>query len=446
MRLRTKTLLAVGATFLGLLTVLIVSAEVFVMRGFATLETSWTRQSVAQVRQMIDGELSGMYATCADWAFWDDTYRFIRDSNPAYVHDNLSGPTLANLNLDFMFFVDRGGSPVWTQYVDRQTRQVVTMPEVLAARLLDAAGGLKPDPSGAGRRGLVMVERSPVLIAARPVLKNDLSGPASGFLILGRVLDRTMIAQFADKAGFAMAFFPLSSSILPADFDAVKKLLVTGTDSVVQAQGPDMVAGFGLLDDLDGRPAMIAKVRLPRPVYHQGRLTLRYFVAFFGSTALAIIGIVILFLDQSVLRPLNRLAGAVGRAGSTGRLDLPATADRKDEIGELGAAIEGLLSEIKAQRQDLEAANRRLETDIVQRRQAEAALAEERDHLQHALAQVTTLSGMLPICSHCKQIRNDQGYWERIEHYISQHSGASFSHGICPECMRKYYPEFDDSE
>lgn len=61
--------------------------------------------------------------------------------------------------------------------------------------------------------------------------------------------------------------------------------------------------------------------------------------------------------------------------------------------------------------------------------------------LQTALHEVKTLSGLLPICACCKSIRNDQGYWNRLETYIEAHSAASFSHSICPACIRKQYPE-----
>ena len=62
--------------------------------------------------------------------------------------------------------------------------------------------------------------------------------------------------------------------------------------------------------------------------------------------------------------------------------------------------------------------------------------------LQDAIAKVKTLSGMLPICASCKKIRDDKGYWKQIEAYISEHSEALFTHGICPECTRKLYPEY----
>jgi phosphoserine phosphatase RsbU/P len=59
--------------------------------------------------------------------------------------------------------------------------------------------------------------------------------------------------------------------------------------------------------------------------------------------------------------------------------------------------------------------------------------------LQDALDEVKTLRGMVPICAHCKKIRDDQGYWNQVEQYISEHSQAEFTHSICPECMRALF-------
>jgi ligand-binding sensor domain-containing protein len=64
---------------------------------------------------------------------------------------------------------------------------------------------------------------------------------------------------------------------------------------------------------------------------------------------------------------------------------------------------------------------------------------ELQDGIQEALANVKTLSGLLPICANCKKIRNDKGYWDQIEGYIQKHSDAQFTHGICPECAEKTY-------
>jgi DNA-binding NtrC family response regulator len=79
-----------------------------------------------------------------------------------------------------------------------------------------------------------------------------------------------------------------------------------------------------------------------------------------------------------------------------------------------------------------------------ERRRFEAELARRNEELEAMLAQVKRLEGMLPICASCKNVRDDKGYWKQIEEYIGERSEAVFSHGICPDCMRKLYPEYSD--
>jgi phosphoserine phosphatase RsbU/P len=77
------------------------------------------------------------------------------------------------------------------------------------------------------------------------------------------------------------------------------------------------------------------------------------------------------------------------------------------------------------------------------------ALAAKVVELRRALDQIKTLRGIVPICASCKKIRDDRGYWNQVEVYVSDHTEAEFSHGICPECAKKLYPELytdDDDE
>jgi len=62
--------------------------------------------------------------------------------------------------------------------------------------------------------------------------------------------------------------------------------------------------------------------------------------------------------------------------------------------------------------------------------------------LQKAMKEIKTLEGFIPICSFCKKIRNDEQYWERLEEYFDKRTDARFSHGICPDCAKKHYPEY----
>ncbi len=70
-------------------------------------------------------------------------------------------------------------------------------------------------------------------------------------------------------------------------------------------------------------------------------------------------------------------------------------------------------------------------------------LAQERaERLEKAYREIKTLRGIIPMCASCKKVRNDDGYWEQVEAYVSEHSEALFSHGICPDCMEELYPEY----
>jgi PAS domain S-box-containing protein len=93
-------------------------------------------------------------------------------------------------------------------------------------------------------------------------------------------------------------------------------------------------------------------------------------------------------------------------------------------------------------------------TDLTPQKLAEEALRQKtielekaNKKLQEALDNIRTLKGFIPICSHCKKVRDDKGYWNQIEAYLHHHSDAEFSHGICPECAKKHYPDlaiYDD--
>jgi|GEM_PF-1192871 len=95
-----------------------------------------------------------------------------------------------------------------------------------------------------------------------------------------------------------------------------------------------------------------------------------------------------------------------------------------------------ILQSYKSEKERLDAANLLLSEKM-------ELLNESNANLQKATGEIKTLSGMLPICAACKKIRDDQGYWNQIESFISEYSDAAFSHSICPACARKLYPELE---
>lgn len=81
--------------------------------------------------------------------------------------------------------------------------------------------------------------------------------------------------------------------------------------------------------------------------------------------------------------------------------------------------------------------------DVTERVEAETAREKLIRELQEALAKIKTLRGLIPICASCKKIRDDKGYWNHLELYLKEHSDAEFSHSMCPDCLKKWYPDHE---
>lgn len=113
----------------------------------------------------------------------------------------------------------------------------------------------------------------------------------------------------------------------------------------------------------------------------------------------------------------------------------------KQNQAELLRHREKLEELVAARTRDLQKAYLKLQAEIEEHRKTEAEKEQIILQLQEALSRVKMLTGLLPICASCKKIRDDGGYWHQVEEYIMDHSEADFSHGICPDCMHKLYPE-----
>jgi len=160
-----------------------------------------------------------------------------------------------------------------------------------------------------------------------------------------------------------------------------------------------------------------------------------------------------LVIRKFLIKPVGMLQKAASTIAE-GKIVTDIDVHSRDELGDLTRNMEFMAKAIQEHRAEQMDWQEKLETkvkeqtkhltkEIDERKQAEAEKEKLISELQVALSKVKTLSGLFPICSSCKKIRDDSGYWNQIESYIRDHSEAEFSHGICPECAKKLYPELD---
>lgn len=111
-----------------------------------------------------------------------------------------------------------------------------------------------------------------------------------------------------------------------------------------------------------------------------------------------------------------------------------------------GGSVSNLRRRLQERNKTIQKAHTKLKIEIHGHQRTQKEKDDLIVALQDALSKVKTMSGLLPICASCKKIRDDSGYWSQIEFYISEHSNAEFSHGICPDCEKRLYPDYHNPE
>lgn len=168
------------------------------------------------------------------------------------------------------------------------------------------------------------------------------------------------------------------------------------------------------------------------------------------SVLMVLVGVVVvlvvaLYIAGGISAPIDQLA-TVARRIADGDLTCKAESSANDEVGDLARSfnkmVDGLLAAGAALRKKVD----ELSAEVLAHEESEREKERLIEELQNALAEIKTLHGIMPICASCKKIRDDQGVWSQLEAYISNHSEAEFSHGLCPSCAEMLYPDMKRPE
>jgi signal transduction histidine kinase len=342
--LRTKTLLVVGLTLAGLVVVLYAVLSRVVLGSFAGLEVQRAREHVERVREAYQDELAKLSYTLRDWAEWDDTYRFVETRDPEYVRSNLTDASLARLALDVIAYVHGSGRVVFGTGFDRRAGHRVPLPAGLLPDLAPAGALSSP---GAGVAGLVSLPDGLLLVAARPILPTEGPGPRRGTLVFGRRLDAAALAALGQRTHLAVAGYRAGEAGSPADVQAAWRDLSPSHRIVVRALGEETMAGYLLVPDVHGQPALLLRVQLPRDIYTEGRASVRYLVLALVVVGLVFGGVAVLGLERLVLSRLAALGAGVSRIGADGDVTARLPVDGRDELARLAGDINGMLAALE---------------------------------------------------------------------------------------------------
>ncbi|URD50240.1 diguanylate cyclase domain-containing protein [Chroococcidiopsis sp. CCNUC1] len=337
MRLRQKILPIVGTTIVSLVTVLYTTSSTVLLGSFIQLEQQETRARVERVQKALDEEIFRVNLIATDWAEWDETYVFFDNSNQSYIDNNVDNLSLTNVQLNLVAFVNSSGEIVYGKFSEPTCQKCLPVGSDLQQHLASKEL-LRGDNAIAG---LILLQRTPILIAVRPIRKTERSKSSHGVLILGRYLNRDAIARISERTHLDFALHAVNDDRLPADLQAARTALLQ-QQVLVRPLNEETIAGYTLIRDIYGQPAVIVSVKMPRNIYHQGQASIRYLFLCLLVVSVSVSAIVLLLLDRLVFSRLSSLSSNV-RSLSTGDAVSQNIAANKDELSSLADAINHML-------------------------------------------------------------------------------------------------------
>ncbi len=339
--LRRKTWLVIAGTLVALVAVLYGTLATIVLGGFKAVERQDAQQNVRRVRDSISAELTQLTLTARDWAEWDDSYSYVAGENPTFPAANLTDSAVERLQLNLIVYLTTTDTVRFGTGFDTARHQPIPLPAWVRAELtpdnLLLHTGHSPTSTSLG--GILIADGSPLLLVARPILASAGHGPAHGTLLFGRSLDAPALQALATRTHVTLSVYPYTAAGLPPDVQAIKPLLGDAAAVPTQERTADDIAGYALLPDIYGRPGLVLRVDLPRPIYKQAVDTLMLLLYAVVAGGLLFGVVVMLLLETTVPARLLRLTDAVRAIGNTGNPALRVPVGGNDELADLGAAI-----------------------------------------------------------------------------------------------------------
>ena len=344
MTVRLRIILIFGLTLAGLLLLAMASAWLILMRGYARLENEQATNNTQRVTAAIANDLENLEAPLADWAQWDDLYAYMQNRNPAFARGNLVDSTFTSLHIEVMVILDADGKPVYRNAFDLERKCRMPFPSGLAPVLAPKGNFLRllketKGPVG----GVIIMPAAPLLIAARPITESTGKAIPRGTLIMARFLDDDWRDHIASITHVHFIVRPLPAPYLSRDFRAAANRLLAGETTVVRPLDRKTIAGYSLVNDPYGQPALILQMQNSRGIHAQGLASIRYLILCLLGSGLIFGALALVLTDKYLLSRLSRLHQTVSDIAVSSDFSSRLAIEGNDELSSLSSAVNEML-------------------------------------------------------------------------------------------------------
>lgn len=292
MKVQITRFASVALTLIGLTVALYLVSRLIILDGYTRLEDQQVRDRVQMAKDTVARNLGVHERLARDWSAWDETYAFIQDHNQHFIDANLVDATFRDLDVNLIALVNAAGHLVYARAFDLQANKAMPLPPGLHPYLVPPSPLLVHAGMTTSNSGILLLPTTTMLVVSNPIVTTDSRGPIRGTIIMGRLLDRDEVQRISNTLHAKVLVRRLDDRSLTEDYRDAQQQLTDPSAMCVLPINRDAVAGYGLLNDIFGKPALLVKVISSRPVYQHAQVTLNYFLAALLSLSL-LFGVII---------------------------------------------------------------------------------------------------------------------------------------------------------
>lgn len=380
--IRAKVFLLIALTLGAGSVLLALTLRGFLLDGFLRSETEQMHDELDHVETNLATALDDLSEYATEYSAWDDTWEYLGGEHPEYFSENFTFSSSAYRKLSLAVILDTEGRLVAGTTYDAASQAYGPVPaEFLEILRRHPELRRHAEPESAVK-GLLALGGWPVLLASRPIVRNDLKGPIRGTLLIGELLDDRMRRRLGSAIQKPIHVYRVGAPDLPAEVGTALAAIRAGRPFHIERPDSRRMVGYSLLPDVTGAPAFLLRLDLDRSLYRNGLRTLRILLVAFGVATLLAAGGHILLAEHSVLRRIIRLGQSVAEVGA-GAAPTTIASGSPDEIGVLAAQIRDTFVSRQHLMTALEEAAVALERRVVERTQT---LQETIEALNHEVA------------------------------------------------------------
>ncbi len=360
MSLRKTTLLAILATTIGLISVILLSLRSILIPYFKSEQNQNLYLDLQRGERAIANEYIPLNQFAYDWTSWEDISEFIQGSNPDFERYHLQFSRFQESKINLILLFSPQKELVFSKFIDLSSGNELDIPENLSEVI--ESESIFPSLPEDVFQGLVNIQGEPLLFVSKPIKSPKSSSDLiDGYLIVGKILSRQEISSISTSIHIPLHIIPASEG-QSSDASLILQAVLQNPPYYTTEINNQEVEGYALLKDAFDKPAFLIQIEQTPTIYKNGTLLINSLISALIMSGITFSTLLFLLLEGNVLARLRGLTQAVTKIGTSGDISSRLLVTRNDELSHLGQTINEMLNALQQSQKNLEISEERFRT------------------------------------------------------------------------------------